>query len=509
MRARAMYLVAAIGVITACVMLPGPVSAATVPPPVTCNTGTGSLLASGARQSLAVPAAGRRGLCLDRRHQREHLRVPVHRRSRGHPSVFDIDLYVDPAIAGNNTTFNTAAVNAIHANGAKAICYVSAGTFEPWRPDVASYPDSIKGRAVGGFKDEKWVDIRQTSILLPIMNARVAKCKQAGFDGVEWDTVDGYTNRTGFPLTASDQLVLQREPREPGALLRAHRGVEERRRAAARPGSVLRLRGQRAVPAVQRVRRLHDVLHQRRARPCSRSSTSSGRRSSARKPTPRTATRSRRRSTCSTRPGRPADRSIRRGRRRNALREPEHVVGVVAALDLDEPVEVRAVVGVRPTVELRVDVVDVGGATGRGAQRAPHAGEPATVRGDRGIVGHRGEGHELLSEELGLAMGNAVACGPICAISPPQASRTTPPELARNAAVDRDSIRPSTSSRGAEAIGGRRSRTWRATPAAAARRRGSGACTRLPTGRNTRRRAWRRPGRASSCSSSSPAVPHP
>ena len=122
------------------------------------------------------------------------------------PSVFDIDLYVDPAIAGNNTTFNTAAVNAIHANGAKAICYVSAGTFEPWRPDVASYPESIKGRAVGGFKDEKWVDIRQTSILLPIMNARVAKCKQAGFDGVEWDTVDGYTNRTGFPLTASDQL---------------------------------------------------------------------------------------------------------------------------------------------------------------------------------------------------------------------------------------------------------------------------------------------------------------
>ena len=122
------------------------------------------------------------------------------------PSVFDIDLYVDPAVAGNNTTFNTAAVNAIHANGARAICYVSAGTFEPWRPDVSSYPESIKGRAVGGFKDEKWVDIRQTSVLLPIMQARVAKCKQAGFDGVEWDTVDGYTNRTGFPLTASDQL---------------------------------------------------------------------------------------------------------------------------------------------------------------------------------------------------------------------------------------------------------------------------------------------------------------
>jgi glycosyl hydrolase family 114 len=122
------------------------------------------------------------------------------------PSVFDIDLYVDPAIAGNGTTFNTAAVNAIHANGGRAICYVSAGTFEPWRPDAASYPDSIKGRAVSGFKDERWLDIRQTSILFPILDARVAKCAQAGFDGVEWDNVDGFSNRTGFPLTAADQL---------------------------------------------------------------------------------------------------------------------------------------------------------------------------------------------------------------------------------------------------------------------------------------------------------------
>jgi hypothetical protein len=121
------------------------------------------------------------------------------------PSVFDIDLYVDPAVAGNNTTINTAALSAIHANGGKTICYLSAGTFEPWRPDAASYPDPIKGRSVGGFKDEKWLDIRQTSVLLPIMDARVTRCMQAGFDGVEWDNVDAYSNRSGFPLTAADQ----------------------------------------------------------------------------------------------------------------------------------------------------------------------------------------------------------------------------------------------------------------------------------------------------------------
>ena len=122
------------------------------------------------------------------------------------PSVFDIDLYVDQAISGNNTTFNTAALSAIHAAGKKAICYLSAGTWENWRVDANQFPASVLGNK-NGWPGEKWLDIRQTSILLPIMEARVQKCAQAGFDGVEWDNVDGYSNRTGFPLTAADQLT--------------------------------------------------------------------------------------------------------------------------------------------------------------------------------------------------------------------------------------------------------------------------------------------------------------
>jgi len=121
------------------------------------------------------------------------------------PSVFDIDLYTDQAISGNNTTFNTAAVNAIHAAGGHAICYVSAGTWENWRVDASQFPASVKG-SKNGWPGELWLDIRATSILLPIMDARAAKCRQAGFDGIEWDNVDGYSNRTGFPLTANDQL---------------------------------------------------------------------------------------------------------------------------------------------------------------------------------------------------------------------------------------------------------------------------------------------------------------
>jgi hypothetical protein len=51
------------------------------------------------------------------------------------------------------------------------------------------------------------LDIRATGVLLPIISARVSKCAAAGFDAVEFDNVDGYTNSTGFPLTASDQLT--------------------------------------------------------------------------------------------------------------------------------------------------------------------------------------------------------------------------------------------------------------------------------------------------------------
>ena len=32
------------------------------------------------------------------------------------------------------------------------------------------------------------------------------RCVRKGFDGIELDNVDGYENRTGFPLSADDQL---------------------------------------------------------------------------------------------------------------------------------------------------------------------------------------------------------------------------------------------------------------------------------------------------------------
>ncbi len=39
------------------------------------------------------------------------------------------------------------------------------------------------------------------------MAARFSMCKSKGFDAVEPDNMDGYSNNTGFPITAAQQLA--------------------------------------------------------------------------------------------------------------------------------------------------------------------------------------------------------------------------------------------------------------------------------------------------------------
>ncbi|MBX3314174.1 MAG: endo alpha-1,4 polygalactosaminidase [Actinobacteria bacterium] len=122
-----------------------------------------------------------------------------------------LDLGVDAAIwdvDGDETT--AAQVAALHRRGAYVICYMSAGSFEDWRSDAGRYPSSVLGRALDGWPGERWVDVRRTDVLLPIIRDRIARCRAKGFDAVEFDNVDGYANDSGFPLTAAHQLRFNR-----------------------------------------------------------------------------------------------------------------------------------------------------------------------------------------------------------------------------------------------------------------------------------------------------------
>lgn len=113
-------------------------------------------------------------------------------------TVYDID--------GFTTSAQT--VTALHALDCRVIAYFSFGSWEDWRPDAGQFPSSVKGNN-NGWPGEKWLDIR-SPIVRQIMAARIDLAVSKGFDAIEPDNIDGYSNSTGFPLTAADQLDFNR-----------------------------------------------------------------------------------------------------------------------------------------------------------------------------------------------------------------------------------------------------------------------------------------------------------
>lgn len=123
----------------------------------------------------------------------------------------EIDLAVDAQLYELDA-FDTDStiVDQLHQAGRKVICYINAGSFENWRPDADQFPPEVIGRAYSGWPGEHWLDIRRLDVLAPILENRIEICRSKGFDGIEFDNMDGYQNKTGFDLTAADQLAFNR-----------------------------------------------------------------------------------------------------------------------------------------------------------------------------------------------------------------------------------------------------------------------------------------------------------
>jgi hypothetical protein len=86
--------------------------------------------------------------------------------------------------------FNTAQsdIDTLHAAGKQVMCYFSAGTYEPDRPDssqILSDP-SVVGDTVDGWPSEKWLDIR-SDFIVNIMKARIDTAVSKNCDGVDPD----------------------------------------------------------------------------------------------------------------------------------------------------------------------------------------------------------------------------------------------------------------------------------------------------------------------------------
>ena len=111
--------------------------------------------------------------------------------------VFDVDGLETPAPT----------VHELHAKGARVICYVDVGTVESYRDDARSFPSSVVGKTVAGWPDEQWLDIRRIDLIGPLMLARLDACRSKGFDGVEADNVDAFSNESGFSITSADEMA--------------------------------------------------------------------------------------------------------------------------------------------------------------------------------------------------------------------------------------------------------------------------------------------------------------
>ena len=113
--------------------------------------------------------------------------------------LYDIDLF--------NTPQST--IDTLRRQGKRVICYFSAGSYEAYRSDVGQFMESDLGKTLDDFPDERWLDIRSDDVVR-IMLKRLDVARQKHCDGVELDNVDGYSNDSGFNLTAQDQLAFNR-----------------------------------------------------------------------------------------------------------------------------------------------------------------------------------------------------------------------------------------------------------------------------------------------------------
>lgn len=113
----------------------------------------------------------------------------------------DVDLY-------DLDLFDTSAelIDDLHAQGKRVICYLNAGAWEDWRPDAADFTPELVGADYAGWPGERWLDISNLDALAPIMQARLDLCAAKGFDGVDPDNLDGFSNETGFDLDAEDAI---------------------------------------------------------------------------------------------------------------------------------------------------------------------------------------------------------------------------------------------------------------------------------------------------------------
>jgi hypothetical protein len=131
-------------------------------------------------------------------------------RKARHTAVFDIDAIINPA----------ATVKALHRVHDKVICYIEVGAAGNYYSAAqehipVTYFAQLKaagdmGRPVQGFP-EFYLNINKPSTVRIIKAMIRQQCAAKGFDAVEPDIDDSYTDATGFGITEAQNIRFDRE----------------------------------------------------------------------------------------------------------------------------------------------------------------------------------------------------------------------------------------------------------------------------------------------------------
>jgi hypothetical protein len=104
--------------------------------------------------------------------------------------IVDIDLYSNTNGGKDAKTI----IGNLRTSGKKVICYFSAGTYEPYRPDSSKFNSSDLGAKLPAWPDERWLNIRSERVRT-ILRARIALAAKMGCNAIDPDNMDGYVSK--------------------------------------------------------------------------------------------------------------------------------------------------------------------------------------------------------------------------------------------------------------------------------------------------------------------------
>jgi hypothetical protein len=95
--------------------------------------------------------------------------------------IWDLDLFET----------DEATIATLKSMGKIVICYFSAGTSEPNRPDLSGLASSDYGAGLPDWPGERWLNLRSERVL-NVMAGRIALAAQKGCDAIDPDNVGKY-----------------------------------------------------------------------------------------------------------------------------------------------------------------------------------------------------------------------------------------------------------------------------------------------------------------------------